>query len=365
MYILFFFGSSVGADVRVLTVKEYASLKGASFEEIQIPSAQSLVEKYGARFSSSFSHGSLTVARLKNIRFYKSHGLVVTEEGWILRDTMLDDHSSKMAERISSGLFDLDGKCASVISEPTAVIGGQQNFYHWIFNWLSKFTALNGSSYWSEVKSLVLNGPIERFQWETLFKLGVSGGRNCLFVQGSEPVLIEDAIVPTLFSNPVHSLGHVEWLKSLLSTDDKVSGVGERVYISRKDAIKGNRQILNEDALISLLEKYDFSIVRLGDLSLKQQASVFKFARFVVAPHGAGLASVIHAQPGACFLEMQAKDAYTQVFWSLGLLSGAGRYDILACESFGDFIPYQKHIEIDLVRLEQVIVDKWGLVAKI
>ncbi|AIR91643.1 glycosyltransferase family 61 protein [Pseudomonas cremoricolorata] len=335
--------------------------KGADFEDVEVSSAQPLVEKHGTRFAASFSHGSLTVAHLKNIRFYKSHGLIVTEEGWILRDTMLHDHIDRMIARIESGELDLNAPCTHIISEPTAIIGGQQNFYHWMFNWLSKFTALNGSRFSSIAKGLVFNGPIERFQWETLFKLGVGKGKNCHFIQRSSPVLIEDAIVPTLFSNPVHSLGHIEWLRSLMSSEERVEGVTERVYISRKDAVKGNRQIINETELIALLEKYEFSIVRLGDLTLKQQASVFRHARFVIAPHGAGLANVIYAQPGACFLEMQAKDAYTQVFWSLGLISGAARYDVLTCESFGDSIPYQKDIEIDLARLEQVIIEKWGL----
>jgi capsular polysaccharide biosynthesis protein len=206
-----------------------------------------------------------------------------------------------------------------------------------------------------------MNGPLEKFQWETLFKLGISGGKNLHLIQAEGPVLVKDAIVPTLFSNPIHSLGHVEWLRKLLASEGVGNSFGERVYISRKDAVKGNRQILNEDALIALLERYDFTIVRLGDLTLKQQASVFRGARYVVAPHGAGLANIIHAEPGACFIEMQANDAYTQVYWSLGLLSRAERYDILTCEGFGDFIPYQKNIEVDLERLESIVSEKWCL----
>ena len=347
--------------MRVMTVKEYAVLKGARFEEIDVPSADFLVEKHGSRFASSLSHGPLTVARLENIRFFKSHGLVMTEEGWVLSDTMLDGHCKKMVERLSAGEIDLSGDFSAVISEPSAVIGGQQNFYHWMFNWLSKFTALHGSSYWKDVRSLILNGPLEKFQWETLFKLGVSGGKNLHVVQDSRPVLVKDAIVPTLFSNPLHSQGHVTWLRALLTSKTEDHNFGERIYISRKDAAKGNRQILNEDALIALLEAYDFKIIRLGDLTLREQASVFRGARYVVAPHGAGLANIIHAEPGACFLEMQAEGAYTQVYWSLGLLSGAGRYDILACEGSGDFIPYQKHIEVDLDLLEAVVSKKWDL----
>ena len=344
-----------------MTVQEYAVLKGAEFEEIEIPSAEFLVEKHGSRFASSFSHGPLVVARLKNIRFYKSHGLVMTEEGWVLSDTMLTEHCQTMIEKISTGEMVVSDDFSAVISEPSAVIGGQRNFYHWMFNWLSKFTALHGSTYWDDVQSLVLNGPLERFQCETLFNLGLSRGKNMHVVQSHDPVLVKDAIVPTLFSNPLHSQGHVEWLRKLLASGSEGEKSGERIYISRKDATKGNRQILNEAALISLLEKYDFKIVCLGDLPLKQQALAFKGARYVVAPHGAGLANIIHAEPGACFVEMQAKDAYTQVYWSLGLLSRAERYDILTCESFGDFIPYQKHIEVDLARLEAIIKDKWGL----
>ncbi|WP_225790923.1 glycosyltransferase family 61 protein [Pseudomonas sp. Marseille-P8916] len=347
--------------MRVISVREYALLKGAQFEDVEVASADDLVEKNGKRFSASFCHGALTVARLENIRFYKSHGLVVTEEGWILSDTTLDEYSRTISGMLELGRIKLSNNFSMIVDEPAAVIGGQQNFYHWMFNWLSKFTALHGSNFWEKVESIILNGPLERFQWESLFKLGIGAGKNMHIAQGHDPVLVKDAIVPTLFTNPIHSRGHIDWLRSLHSSTLVVDGVGDKIYISRKDAAKGNRQILNENLLIEILKKYGFSVVRLGDLSLKEQASVFRSAKYVIAPHGAGLSNVIHSEPGAFFLELQARDAYTQVFWSLGLLSKAARYDILACDSFGDFIPYQKHIEVDLVRLESILAEKWGL----
>ncbi len=75
-----------------------------------------------------------------------------------------------------------------------------------------------------------------------------------------------------------------------------------RLYISRNKATR--RRILNEDALLPVLERHGFETLYLEDMSIREAAESFRAASHVLAPHGAGLANLIFAQPGTRVMEM-------------------------------------------------------------
>lgn len=75
-----------------------------------------------------------------------------------------------------------------------------------------------------------------------------------------------------------------------------------RILVSRRDARR--RKIVNEDALRAVLEPRGFETVRFEDLTIAQTASLVSEASHIVAPHGAGLANLIFANPGTRVLEL-------------------------------------------------------------
>jgi hypothetical protein len=75
-----------------------------------------------------------------------------------------------------------------------------------------------------------------------------------------------------------------------------------RLYISRKKATR--RRILNEDALMPLLERHRFEILHLEDMSIREAAATMRAASHVLAVHGAGLSNLIFAQPGTRVMEL-------------------------------------------------------------
>ncbi|MFI0397194.1 glycosyltransferase family 61 protein [Paracoccus jiaweipingae] len=75
-----------------------------------------------------------------------------------------------------------------------------------------------------------------------------------------------------------------------------------RILVSRSDARR--RKIVNEDALRAELEPRGFETVRFEDLSIAQTATLISEASHIVAPHGAGLANLIFANPGTRVLEL-------------------------------------------------------------
>lgn len=75
----------------------------------------------------------------------------------------------------------------------------------------------------------------------------------------------------------------------------------ERIYVSRQDA-RGIRRFLNEEDLIGRLRALGFAIVVPSTLSAAEEVTVFRDARLIVGPLGAGLYNALFTRPGATII---------------------------------------------------------------
>jgi hypothetical protein len=74
------------------------------------------------------------------------------------------------------------------------------------------------------------------------------------------------------------------------------------IYISRTDALA--RPMRNEEALMTMLDRYGVLEVVLSSLCLDEQIAMFRNAALVIGPHGAGLANVVFGSPGTVLYEL-------------------------------------------------------------
>ena len=77
----------------------------------------------------------------------------------------------------------------------------------------------------------------------------------------------------------------------------------ERIYVSRQDA-RGIRRLLNEPALIERLRARGFAIVVPSLLTAAEEVTMFRHARLIVGPLGAGLYNALFTRPGATILAL-------------------------------------------------------------
>ena len=73
-----------------------------------------------------------------------------------------------------------------------------------------------------------------------------------------------------------------------------------RIYISRS----GRRRILNEDALITLLEKYNIEFIEDKPRTVAEQVAIYRNASFIIGPHGASFTNILWCQPGTHLIEL-------------------------------------------------------------
>lgn len=88
---------------------------------------------------------------------------------------------------------------------------------------------------------------------------------------------------------------------------------GERkIYISR--SLRG-RGPDNEVEVEALLRREGFDIIHAELLSISEQASMFSSARYIVAPHGAGLTNLLYTRPGTKLIELFRSEFISRDFY--------------------------------------------------
>jgi len=92
-----------------------------------------------------------------------------------------------------------------------------------------------------------------------------------------------------------------------------------RVYIGR-----GNvhwRKVVNEPAVLALMQKYNFECRVLDNLSVEEQFKICYFAKSIVAPHGSALTNLLFAQAGTKVLEIYPEAYNDHAAYTLAALS--------------------------------------------
>jgi capsular polysaccharide biosynthesis protein len=94
-----------------------------------------------------------------------------------------------------------------------------------------------------------------------------------------------------------------------------------RIYITRT-AGANNRAVVNEPELMRQLEKRDFEIVDPSTLSATGQIEIFSSASVIVCGHGAALANLVFARPGAAVVELFPAGDVLPDYWRLASSAG-------------------------------------------
>jgi hypothetical protein len=130
----------------------------------------------------------------------------------------------------------------------------------------------------------------------------------------------------------------------------------DEIYVARTDA--ANRIATNEAGLITMLAQQGVRIVVPGTLPVTQQIAIFRRARLVIGPHGAGLSNIMGCEPGSHLYEL-VPSHYPNLCFNR-LAQGCGLHywgDVFPGEA-GEGNPHDRswHIDLDVVaaRLKEI-----------
>lgn len=90
----------------------------------------------------------------------------------------------------------------------------------------------------------------------------------------------------------------------------------KRIFITRSRASK--RTIINEDKLLQILQKFNFDVLVMEDISFDEQYKCIAESNVLVSLHGAGLTHMLWLEKNSKVLEIRAKeDSLNNCFYSL------------------------------------------------
>ncbi|MGL5063602.1 MAG: tetratricopeptide repeat protein [Microcoleus sp.] len=235
---------------------------------------------------------------------------------------------------------------------------GGAAYFHWMFDVITRFDLLQRSGLMETIDKFVVNACDAVYQTETLNILGIPPDK-ILESRCSLHITADKLIVPSIFYDGCGAVSKwkCEYLKQVFLPEKLLPNpnYAERIYISRQQA--SYRRIVNEEQVISFLEKFGFRTVKLETMSVAQQAACLAAAKVVVAPHGAGLTNLVFCNPGTQVIEIFSPAYVPYCYWMISNLCGLSHYYLIG-EVFEDGSqtkPIHKNLILDINLLEKLL----------
>jgi capsular polysaccharide biosynthesis protein len=277
------------------------------------------------------------------------------------RRTVLRDCSSRYAPLVHHLDIDLRRVLddAIEIPGPLLVLGDEvrpTNYCHWLVDWLPRIAVLDG-----QVDRAALHVAIPLidafYQRELLALSGIDENR-IVQLAPMQAVRAQEMFVTSDLPSPPHpAFKAAPWALRFLrrTLAPAASGDGpRRLDVSRDDAT--GRRVVNEANLLAHLTRAGFVRVTLDGLSVRAQATLFAGAAEIIAPHGAGLANLIFARPGARLLEVFPSSYGTAAYY---VLAAAGGLDYASYVTRD--IESGSRTQFDTMRVDIVdMLARWG-----
>ena len=235
---------------------------------------------------------------------------------------------------------------------------GDVNYYHFLMDVIVKLGVLEQTPailtpdrWYASV-----SGPA--FQRQLLELAGLSA--DALVDAVEHPHVTADVLVvpaPPAMSE-VNPPWAVQWLRDRLLPRVDRTGPRQRIYVTRGPSAN-NRTVLNDDVVTALLESRGFILVDPGQLTVAEQIRTFANADVIVATHGAALANLAFASPGAAVIELFPEGCLLPDYWRLASGIPDLRYRYLTAPGRaprrGRAAAIVRDIQVDVAALERLL----------
>ena len=245
----------------------------------------------------------------------------------------LQNDSSMLRASSTNGLALSVGILDELPIERAILFGDSANYYHWLIDELPNAAGLEALD---PDLPILCGYHLADYHHDALARIGVNPDRllrvepmarrraGQLFVLHPPQTGLSTAQLISGLS-PSITPDRANWLRQKFPPSATVAR-RRRWYISRSRALV--RRIVNEDELISRLNRRGFDVLHLEGLKLQDQIDLFQTAEIVTGPHGAGFANMVFAPDDACLLELMPPGALPPYFEALATARGQ-RYDTL------------------------------------
>ena len=191
---------------------------------------------------------------------------------------------------------------------------GHKNYSHWLFDILPKIKLYSEIYNIKDLDFIYLN-KLNNFQFESL---KLVGWNNLKTIDSNKFRHIQaDEIICT--DHPSYYKGYileqakyvptwiVQWLRNIFLDKAEKFECNDKIYIDRSGGAK-HCQFINESEINDYLKEKGFTKYKLEDLSFSKQLYLFKNAKYIVGPHGAGFSNLAFCNENTNIIEVRPED---------------------------------------------------------
>jgi capsular polysaccharide biosynthesis protein len=204
------------------------------------------------------------------------------------------------------------------------------NYYHWMFDILPRFEILQRSGMIPDYYYL---NTTAQFQKDSLHALGIPL-QKIISPSNSTHIEADELIIPSLLGPPFRNTPQLQackFLRSAFLLNDEIRKAHRAIYITRRDA--SSRRVINEAEIQEEVIEHGFEVVSLTDVPFREQVDLFRQARIVVGPHGAGFTNTVFCQPGSVLIEFHPER------WGIHCFERLARLNQLEYHAITGYVP--------------------------
>jgi hypothetical protein len=230
-----------------------------------------------------------------------------------------------------------------------------KGYYHWIIEDLPR---LAGYFEYCKITSsnpkILIDKDPPQWKIDTLLALGINQKNleiyNDDYIYHIEKLVLTD---PMFQYCHVPSRMSIEWLRCKILSSRKVKKcLAKRIYISRENS--KYRKVSNEDAVMSLLERYGFQKYNLEHLSFDKKIDLFSNAEFIIGAHGAGLLHMIFSENAKVIELIDSMNVRSHQYYCLSSIM-RHNYFYVCGKPISDLNGAAKEFNIDIKCLKNVL----------
>jgi capsular polysaccharide biosynthesis protein len=241
---------------------------------------------------------------------------IVLDNKWLLFNRLSGDemrqpdpNRHKLLVRDARGQTFLDASAATIDRFPGRYVLAYwepaRMYHHWIFECLTRALVASADEALADAK-LLLPLDVPGFALDTLRLLGIGEDRLAFFDPDRLCQVEELLMIPfprydlEVCGGAV--LGRLR--NAVLPRLPPSPYAGRNIVFSRKDAMSGERILINEDAVVERLESEGFVAIELTAYSVAEQMSIAHHAAMIVCVHGSAGANLLFASPATKVLHL-------------------------------------------------------------
>ena len=252
-------------------------------------------------------------ARLSEGRVWGREGAVFDKDGYLIAEP---------ARQIGGNPFDWRERYSLIRPRPRRLSGrwgvltgcGCHGFFHWMMDVLPRIALIREIA--PTMDGWLVGAWAQPFVRESLTLAGIPS-QTCVEVLPGGHYQADEIVVascPSVPGNP--PLWAVEYLRTLeKNLPPAPANLPSRFLVSRRNSKV--RTVENETELMARLKPLGYESMQLESLPLSTQIHLFRQAKSIIAPHGAGLSLLSFTRPGTRVLEIFGGDYVNVCFWAL------------------------------------------------